>query len=55
MEITRECSNETISITNDNQGPVNRIQMHALLVLYDVWAGAPGPCAKATMTFNSGS
>ncbi len=42
--------NETMSRTNDNERPTNRIQIHAFLVLYSVWAGAPGPCERAIMT-----
>jgi hypothetical protein len=42
--------NETKARTSENEGTINRIQMHAFLVLYNVWAGAPDPCARAIMT-----
>jgi hypothetical protein len=35
--------------TTDNEIPISRVKMHAFLVLYSVWTGAPSPYAKATM------
>jgi hypothetical protein len=48
MEITGNATNKTRILAREQQIPY-WLEMHAFLVLYNVWAGAPCSQARAVM------
>jgi hypothetical protein len=48
MDITRNATNKTRKLAREQQIPY-WLEMHAFLVLYNVWAGAPCGLVRANM------